>query len=103
LEPLVAFEVPTEAGLDEDEVAGLSVEGRLVRFRSVRNSSGVDEVGSCAMYIREDVLDLEGENPLRDAGRGLCAFLVAIRVDLCVPRVLGDICVYVVPCVGVWR
>ncbi len=104
MEPLVASEVPTKADLDEDEVASLSVEGRRVRFRSIRDFSGVDEVGSCAMSLREEgVLDLEGNNPLRDAGRGLCAFLVVVRVDLGVPRVLGNICVSVAPCVGVWR
>ncbi len=104
LELLVASEVPTEADLDEDEVVGLSVADRRVRFRSVRDSSGVDEVGRCALSRREEgVLGLEGENPLRDAGRGLCAFLVVVRVDLGVPRVLEDICVSVAPCVGVWR
>ena len=102
LEALVASEDPAEELLADDEVARSSVKSRRVRFRCVRGSSGVDEVGSRAVTRREEgVLGLDGEDPFRDADRCLSAFRVAACGDRCVSHVLGDICVSVMPCVGV--
>ena len=50
----------------------------------------------------EGVLGLEGEDLLRDAGRRLRAFGVAVFGDLGVSQVLGDICMSMMPRVGVW-
>ena len=49
LKPLVASEVLAESDFDEDEVALLAVESARVRRRGVRYSSGVNEVGGCAV------------------------------------------------------
>jgi hypothetical protein len=54
LSSLVAAEVPTEEYLVDDEVAVFPVECRQIWFRRVRDSSGVDEVGSCTMSRREE-------------------------------------------------
>ncbi len=53
LTPLMAAEVPTKEHLVEDEVAVLTVECRRIRFRGVWDSSGVNEVESCAVFRRE--------------------------------------------------
>ena len=99
----MASEVPAEEHLDDDEVARSSIKSRGVRLRGVRYSSGVDEVGRRAVSHRvEGVLGLEGEDPIRDAGRCLRAFLVAACVDLCVSRVLGDVCASASLSVGCW-
>ena len=45
--------VLTESDFDEDEVALLAVESDRVRRRGVRYSSGVDEVGGCAVSLPE--------------------------------------------------
>ncbi len=104
LKALVASKVPTEEHLVDNEVAGFSVESRRVRCRGVWNSSGVDEVRSCAVSRREEgVLGLEGEDPFRDVGRCLRAFPVALCVGMCISQVLRDICLSSMPCVGVWR
>ena len=54
LSSLVAAEVPTEEHLVDYEVAVFPVECRRIWFRSVRDSSGVDEVGSGTMSRREE-------------------------------------------------
>ena len=53
MKPLVASEVLAESDLDDDEVALFAVEGNHVRGRSVRYSSGVDEVGGGAVSLPE--------------------------------------------------
>ena len=61
LKPLVAFEVLAESDFDEDKVALLADESARVRRRGVRYSSGVNEVGGCAVSHPEKVLlGLEG-------------------------------------------
>ena len=97
----MASEVSAEEHLADDEVARSSIESLGVRLRGVRDSSGVDEVGRRAVSRREEgVLGFEGEDPIRDAVRCLRAFLVAACVDLCVSRVLGDVCASALPGVG---
>ena len=54
LSSLVAAEVPTEEHLVDDEVAVFPVECLRIWVRCVRDSSGVDEVGSCTMSRREE-------------------------------------------------
>ncbi len=89
LKPLVAPEVLTESGFDDDEVALLAVKSARVRRRGVRYSSGVDEVGSGAVpRLEEGLLSLLGWYPVWDAGGSLCAFRVSIRGGLVVSRVL---------------
>ncbi len=51
LEPRVASEVPAESDLDKDDVASLAVESGRVRRGGVRDSSGVDEIGSCSLPV----------------------------------------------------
>ena len=88
LEALGASEVPAEEDLADQEVAVLPVESRGIRLRCVRDSSGVDEVGSRAVFRREEgVLGLEGEDPFRDAGRCCGALCVSVCVDRCVSQV----------------
>ncbi len=56
---LVAAEVSTEEHLVDDEVAVLPVKCLRVWIRRVRDSSGVDEVGSCTVSrLEEGVLGL---------------------------------------------
>ena len=98
LKPLVTTELLAETYLDDDEIAILPIEGGWVRFGVVRDSSGVDEVGSCTMARREEgVLGLEGEDPFRDAGWCCCAVHVAASIDRCVSQVQRDVCMSVVP------
>ena len=47
-------EVPAKVDLDEDEVALLAVEGARVQGGCVRDSLGVDEVGSRSMTRCEE-------------------------------------------------
>jgi len=90
----VASEVLAESDLDDNQGALLSFEGVLVRRRGVRYSTGVDKVGGGAVSLPEyGLLSLKGQNPVRDACRGLCAFRVAGRGGSVVSRILGDICV----------
>ena len=49
--PLVPAEVSAEEDLAEKEVALLPVEGGRVGLGTVRDSSGIDEVGGCPMSI----------------------------------------------------
>ena len=64
----VAAEVLAKEDLADEEVALLPVEGGRVRLGAVRDSSGVDEVGSCSVSrVEEAVLYFEGKDPLGDA------------------------------------
>ncbi len=59
MKPLMASKVLVESDLEDDQDALLPVEGARVRRRGVRNSSGVDKVGGCAVaFTEKDLLGL---------------------------------------------